>query len=269
MIGSTTSLIRMIKEIRTEIKIKKILALVVFLTILTLSVVSLPIFNESLELRVGDFSVWTSQYALGVRNATPPGAFYTITPYDDILVFADGTEEKIGSSPDTQEATQTGIFSRLRQGLEQLRRDIYLRFFQQLHAYFANTESGHTISYMVQTLEHNLVINRTVTTNSDKPIIAVGKSLIFNRSDEVYIDGIRLEDAEGVRQEGRLLTHPGAQYVDLFNPQLNYKIRINTTPAQTIVIDPDFRVITIKTFFDEAKNHHIDTTQILEIIKNE
>lgn len=258
----------MLKKIYTQSNIKKILALAAFLTILGVSIVSLPRINEPLELRVGDFSVWTSQYALGVRNATPPGAFYTITPYDDLLVFADGTEEKIGSSSDSQTA-QAGIFNRLMHNLRQLRGDVYLQFFQQLYAHFTNVESGHTISYMVQTLEESLVINRTITTTSNKPIIAMGKSLIFNPSDEVYIDGIPLADVEEIQQEGRLLTHPGAQYVDLFNPQLNYKVRINTTRAQTIVIDPDFHVITIKTFFGVPQNQSVASTQVLEIIKNE
>jgi hypothetical protein len=248
--------------------IKKIVFFCIFILILGVSLIALPRLNESLELRVGDFSVWTSPYALGIRNTNPPGAFYTITPFDDLLVYQDGSEAKIGSTED-EASTLEGLISRIVERLNQFRRDVYLLVFSQLHTQFANTESGNSIAYIVQTLDNTLVINRHVNSASNQAVIAVGKSIIFNENDQVFIDGVALNEVSGLKQEGRLLTHPGAQYIDLFNPQLSYKVRINTTPAQTIVIDPDFHVITIKTFFDEPKTGQFATTQVLEIIKND
>ncbi|MCA9390176.1 hypothetical protein KC571_02125 [candidate division WWE3 bacterium] len=239
-------------------------AIIPLIVIIVVSLISIPYHTVPIELRIGSYSLWTSQYALGLRNDNPPGAFYTISPFDDLVIYKDGSEEKIIDSEtlkiDESNTPRVSILGYV----TRLFNDTTTLSTKSIAAKYSNN-NDRNLSYKMENLGNTVAITRKITVPSKKEIIGVGQSIIFNAGDQIFLDDVLITKSETVKHEGKYLTQSGVSQITIRNDQFNSYISIKTNTSDTVVVDPELRLLTIKTFLQEPKVKSTDTSQIIEI----
>lgn len=245
----------------TLFSIKKLAALTVILILIGVSWWAYAKYQEQLSVKTVGFELWSSETAWGFRPLNAVDTYYTVTPYDDLVILSDGSEQKFtpqnvgGIGQDV-----SNIFDRLRNDLLVFRdRTEYVGPF---------ITSNFTLYYSVQGSDDFVAVTRTITNKNDVSVVGLGKSILFNTQDRIFFDQEHFDLNQADKTEKGLIVANGISTITLASPFTTHALSLPIQPADQIIIDPKLRLLTIKSFFTAPTDGDFDDYQLIEIVEN-
>jgi len=187
-----------------------------------------------------------NKHALSIENNTKPGEFYTLSPYDDMLIVGEDQFVKLLTF-DAVSDDNPKLFERIDNVLSKL-------FDREYTWVETKGDYGHYI-YDVDVTANS--INLTQSGNTPGFIYGVRTAFIITTHDHVSVDQNK------VLPTNEKSTLKCSSRVSIKNTNTNDVITITCQDNSSITYDPEYKVLFIDNYFEETTGSFTNTVHII------
>lgn len=212
--------------------------------------------SGNLELKADGYRISIFKSAVVISHPSQPGVFNTIFPYDDRIILSDGSALRLGTSADWKGSFRPQLITS-KNWLSYLKDSLLLLFKGELRLEVKNQERVKT-AYQINSEKNQITIYRQIKGVKNRPIVGLERGLIFAPQNELWLDSQLLTNSENIIRRG-----PAS--LKIINQQLPEALELKIYPEDTLNINFQFNLITIKTVFSNPKEK-IQDEQIVSVI---
>lgn len=241
---------------------KRQIKLFLLLSVVLLVPMGILQYHQPLELVTGNYRIGVADYAIGMENTNRPGEYYTISPFDDLIIMADGSEQKLAQN--SQGPSSSWWFT-LKTEAQRIINDWHYFFTKSVTIDFSY-KFPTLVNYRVNVEDRQIKVTREIRVTGQE-VVGIGKSLIVPPEDTILIDGVPLQHPQRLEDQ-QVQVIENAQILMLVDPQVTDFIKVNLNPqTDRVVIDWRYNLVTIKSFYSQSKHNDFEDTQDFEIVK--
>lgn len=244
---------------------RTVVGLLIFTISVAGSVWQIPATSDPLKMRAGGFRVGVYRFAIVIDHPARPGAYYTILPYDDLVVFDDGTEQRLKAADSEEEGPAPQSSGIIKEHLARWKNDLRLLLESKLQLAIDDQTDLKTI-YEVKVSNGQILIQRQIENYTHKKIEVIGKGLIFNPQDEIWLDHQHLKRPAEATEEKARITKQNINLVKIVNPGLSEALEIKTQSTDTVTIDFEYNLVTIRTHLPHLEIKEIQDLQKIKVV---
>jgi len=227
-----------------------------FWGLIVVSYISVIFLYDPLSIFVGPFRVSSSVTNVAMENTYQPGQYITASMYDDAVVFADGTEQKIISGDS---------FSNGSSWIDAAISDMWYFLFRSVRT--PEISYNNVSSYYVAHVEKDsLNITRSVS-HMSRDIVGIRRTLVVPNSSRILINNTKEIRDFPVAENKRYITD-GIEQIVIFVPESPLALQLPLdTDVPVAFFSSDAGIVIASTiYFDNTKilpsQWHTDTQQI-------
>lgn len=242
-------------------KKSKILILLAFISVLIGSIWQALVLSDTPQLKVGGYCVTIYKSAVVISHPSQPGVFNTILPYDEAFVLRDGSVRRLEGTI-TQEDRLSPITTAAKNQLSLLKENMRVVLKNELQLNVSNQE-GFRTTYQIRSSKNEIVIRRRIRwprNYSPQEIAGLERGLIFDPRNELWLN------SQPLRQKEAKITRQGVNSLKIINPRLPEALELKIHPRDTITIDFNYNLITVRKLFSTSEQEDIWDQQVLEVI---
>lgn len=216
-------------------------------------------------MRAEGFHIGVYRFAIVIDHPARPGAYYTILPYDDLVVFGDGTEQRLKAADSEEEVQAPQSHRIIREHLARWRSDLRL-FLENKLRLEIDGQPNLKITYEVEATSGQIIIQRWIENYTRRKIKGIGRGLIFNPQDEIWLDRQLLKRPADTTGEKARITKRNISLVKIVNPGLSEALEIGTQPTDTVTIDFEYNLVMVRTLLPDPKLESVYDLQQIKVV---
>lgn len=244
---------------------RTVIGLLIFAISIAGSIWQIPATSDPPKMKAGGFRIGVYRFAIVIDHPARPGAYYTILPYDDLVIFDDETEQRLKAADSEEESPIPQPSGIIKEHLARWKSDLRFLLESKLHLEINDQTDLKTI-YEVKVSNGQILIQRQIKNYTQREIKGIGRGLIFNPQDKIWLDHQHLKRPAGATEEKARITKQNISLVKIVNPGLSEALEIKTQPTDTVVIDFEYNLIMVRTLLPSLPQESIQDLQEIKIV---
>lgn len=237
------------------------------------------------KIFVDQFVTQPVNYSIAISNLQNPSDFYKVSPFDDVIIFSDGTRQKVlpadNSLTNEYLKNSSGLLKRIELVWQEILRKPQVKFIQQenfndLQIVYQVTKNQNVDAILVNKQIRNLpqkatgFIDAFGFTKDD--FVIDSKGTLYTRPDEIGTLQKIIELAQTNSNFSKKLQVQkfnqdrvkiqGISFLQIINPRAAGKIVIRVQSEQKVTLDLNYRLIEIETHLEPAQTE-VEHQQII------